>query len=66
MSDDAERPFRAMVREWAKCEDNQTTKESGIALCAVIEAMDAQTEAIKELTGNLSDCFHDLGKAVGA
>ncbi len=46
---DENRPFREMAREWSECQDNETIRESGISLCAIIEAMDAQTAAIQQL-----------------
>jgi hypothetical protein len=48
---DGNRPLRAKVLEWAQSEDNQTQRESGIGLGAIIEAMDAQTAAIIEAIG---------------
>lgn len=43
-----DRPMRAKILEWAQNERNDTQRESGILLAAIIEALDAQTASQEE------------------
>jgi hypothetical protein len=42
------RPFRDLARQWAETETDDTKADSGVMLCAFIEAIDAGFEGIRQ------------------
>ena len=44
---DTDRPFREIARQWAENETDDTKSDSGVMLCAFIEAIDAGFEGLR-------------------